>query len=150
MHTGKAGEETHGKGTIARKSNETKEFNCVLNGGHTTTFPARSKLDGPWQRSNSEFDVVAMRKDTSVLEREMDHRKELSSEDRETIAIRTSPLSRICINSGVDIVRTASKGSSVGTPQNYLRNVRDAPRKHGKVLQHRLFYKSYLFDRNRP
>ena len=40
IRTGKAKEE-NGKGTIVIKPDETKEFNCALNGGHTTTFSAR-------------------------------------------------------------------------------------------------------------
>ena len=50
LHTSKAGEEKHGKRTIATTSDETKEFNCVLSGGHTATFSVRwllRKLGGP-------------------------------------------------------------------------------------------------------
>ena len=38
------------------------------------------------------------------LEREKDHRKDFSSEDPEVISIRTPLLTRICINSGLNIV----------------------------------------------
>ena len=40
-HTGKAGEEKHCKETVAIKSYARKEFNCVLDGGHATTFSER-------------------------------------------------------------------------------------------------------------
>ena len=40
----KASEEKHGNGTVATTSDETKEFNRVLNGGHTTTLSVRSIL----------------------------------------------------------------------------------------------------------
>ena len=40
-HTGKADKEKAGDGTVAITSDETKEFNCVMNGGHTTTFSVR-------------------------------------------------------------------------------------------------------------
>ena len=67
-HTGKAGEEKHCEETVAIKSYARKEFNCELNGGHAATFSERP--DGSRQRSSSEFDIFAMRKDTSVFERE--------------------------------------------------------------------------------
>ena len=76
--------------------------------GHTTVFSVRSilrKLEGHQQRSNSEYDIVAMRKDTAVLEREKEHHKELSSENTAMIAIRTPPITRICINCGLNIVK---------------------------------------------
>ena len=41
-HTSKAGEEENGKGTKAVTSEDTKEFNCVVNGAHTATFSVRS------------------------------------------------------------------------------------------------------------
>ena len=81
-HTGRAGEEQKGKETIVMKSDETKQFNCVLRGGPTTTFLVRSilrEIGEPQQISNSETDIVAMEKDTSVLEKERDHRKAVHS-----------------------------------------------------------------------
>ena len=46
-----------------------------------------------------------MRKNTSVKEKEKDHRWALFSGDPKTIAMRTLPLMRMCINSGVNIVK---------------------------------------------
>ena len=64
--------------------------------------------------------IFAMRKDTSVLERERekDHRKALSSEDPEMIAIRTLILTWMYINCGLNIVKNRPS-SDVGTAQHY-------------------------------
>ena len=86
-HTGQAGEDKNGRRTIAITTGETKEFSCVLKGGHTTTFSERSilrRFGWTLQRRNSEFDAV-----------------EPSSKDPTMIAIRTL----FCINSGLNIVK---------------------------------------------
>ena len=102
-----------------------QEFNCVLNGGRTTTFPVQSilmKIGGPSHRRNSKFDTVAMGKILLYSrEREKDHRKELSSEDPEMIAIRMLLLARICTTCGLNIVK--------GIAQHCLPNPWDVPRK---------------------
>ena len=99
--TGKAGEEqTDGQGTIATQSDESQEFYCVLNGGHTTSFSERSTKKQLRVRLLSQCG-----KDTSVLEREKDHRKDTSQRgprnDRHPNALH----SRLCINSGFCIVK---------------------------------------------
>ena len=43
-HTGKAGEETHSKGTVATQQEETWEFNSVLKDGWGDTFSVQSIL----------------------------------------------------------------------------------------------------------
>ena len=62
---------------------------------------AAMQLLSQYDRYNSEFDIVVMR---CTRLREKD-RKELCSEGPEIIAIRTPLITRICINSGLNIVK---------------------------------------------
>ena len=102
-HTGKAGEEKHCKETVAIKSYARKEFNCVLDGGHATTFSERPTSREIAWTPTKQFRVRYFRNgETHVRsrKREQDHRKEIFTKDTEMIAIRTLLLTRICINSG--------------------------------------------------
>ena len=76
-HTGKASEEKYGKGTIAMKSDETRELIQLCIG---------------WRPNNyvlCEESIQSGERQIRTREREKDHRKDLSSEDPEMIAIRT-------------------------------------------------------------
>ena len=69
----------------------------------TSKYAARSilkKIEWP-QRNNSEYDFVSMRKDSSVQDKEKDSTGMSFSADENMIAIRTHPLLRMCINSGL-------------------------------------------------
>ena len=69
----------------------------------TSKYAARSilkKIEWP-QRNNAEYDFVSMRKDSSVQDKEKDSTGMSFSADENMIAIRTPPLLRMCINSGL-------------------------------------------------
>ena len=103
-HTGKAGEEKHCKETVAIKFYARKEFNCVLDGGHATTFSERPTSREIAWTPTKQFRVRYFRngeRHVRSRKREQDHRKEIFTKDTETIAIRTLLLTRICINSGL-------------------------------------------------
>ena len=77
--TGKASEEKHGKGTFAihrTRLIEWRPYNYVI----STIETEETRM--PWQRRNSDFGNVEMWKDTSVREREKDHRKEYPARTR--------------------------------------------------------------------
>ena len=69
-----------------------------MNGGHTTTFLSQINTEETWmdpgKRGNSVFNIVAMQRDTFVLEREGPSQG-IISEDPEMIAVRTLLLRRI-------------------------------------------------------
>ena len=106
---GKAGDDKNGNATTAIKLEEAEELNCGLKDGQGSTFSVRSMLKKiRWPPTKQQFkrDIVAMRKDTSVQEKEKDRRWVLSSGDPKTITIRTPVLVvRICINNLLHIVK---------------------------------------------
>ena len=81
QHTGKAGENKSVNATVAKNTSDHQ------------------------RRNNSECDIVAMRKDTSVQEKEKDLHRVLWSGDERMIAIFTPLLVRICINGGLGNVK---------------------------------------------
>ena len=99
-------------------------------------------------KNNSEFDVVAMRTDSSVLEREEDHRKEIIQRGPEMIAIRTPQLTRICIHSGLDIVKNGHEWRR-GNCTQLSTNPMEMPRKQGCVLPNRDRYRRQAMKRER-
>ena len=100
--------------------------------------------DGRQQRCNCEFDVVAMRKDTSVHERDQDHGKELSSEVPEVMAIRTlrELWTQHCEEDG------PVAAWELHTIIYNIRRTNQANKDACFKLEH--CYWSYLPDRNRP
>ena len=86
--------------------------------GEPASYAGLKQLVRHQQRNNSECDTVEMQKDTSGQEKERDLRLVvLSNGDPKTIAIRTPRHVRICIYSGLNIVKENRKlqhGSCTG------------------------------------
>ena len=73
---------------------------CVL-----STIDPEEDWIAPDKETTSECDIVVIGKGTSAQEQENDHRWGLLSGDPKTIAISTLLLMRICINSGLKMVK---------------------------------------------
>ena len=106
-----------------------KEMNSAVKDGQGSTFEPQSTLNGHQQRNKSECDIVAVRKDTSLQEKENEYRWVLFSGNPKTIAIGTHLFMRICINSGLNIVKEESRIAAWKLAQKYLQDARDVPKK---------------------
>ena len=94
------------------------EFNCVLNGGHTTTFSVRSTIGWTWQKT-IRSSMLSQCGQTLPYSREKGHRKGLSSEDLKWSQSARPNFRGFASTADSTLWRTGTSGG-VGTAHNYL------------------------------